>query len=92
MKEQLISLYEDGAWVNERLLQAASDLAPEQFTQTVLPGFGSVHRTLAHILSAEVLWFARWQGLSPPKFLIHRQPQSPLVHSGAASALLRPSL
>lgn len=69
MKEQIISLYEYGVWVNQRLLKAAGHLSPEQFTQTVLPGFGSVHRTLAHLLGAEVLWFARWQGLSPKTML-----------------------
>ena len=69
MKEQLSSLYEYGAWVNQRLLEAAAALTEEQFTRKVLPGFGSVHLTLAHILGAEVLWFARWQGLSPKTML-----------------------
>jgi uncharacterized damage-inducible protein DinB len=65
MNEQIISLYEYGAWVNGRLLDAAASVTPEQFTQKVLPGFGSLHLTLVHLLGAEVLWFARWQGLSP---------------------------
>lgn len=69
MKEQLISLYEYGTWVNQRLLQTASALTPEQFTQTLLPSFGSVHRTLAHMVGADVLWFARWQGQSPKTML-----------------------
>jgi len=69
MKEQLSSLYEYGAWVNQRLLEAAAALTEEEFTRKVLPGFGSVHLTLAHILGAEVLWFARWQGLSPKTML-----------------------
>ena len=69
MKEQLASLYEYGAWVNQRLLEAAVTLTAEQFTRKILPGFGSVHLTLVHILGAEVLWFARWQGLSPKTML-----------------------
>jgi len=69
MKEQLISLYEYGAWVNQRLLEAAADLTDEQFTRKVTPGFGSVHLTLAHILGAEVIWLARWQGGSPKTIL-----------------------
>lgn len=69
MKEQLISLYEYGAWVNHRLLQTASALTPEQFTQTLASSFGSVHRTLARLVGAEVLWFARWQGQSPKTML-----------------------
>ena len=69
MKEQLASLYEYGAWVNQRLLETAAALTEEQFIQKVLPGFGSVHLTFAHLLGAEVLWFARWQGQSPKTIL-----------------------
>ena len=69
MKEQLVSLFEYGAWVNQRLLATAATLTAEQFTRTIVPGFGSVHLTLVHILGAEALWFARWQGLSPKTIL-----------------------
>lgn len=69
MKEQLISLYEYGEWVTHRLLETSLALTQEQFTRPVLSGFGSVHLTLAHILAAEVLWLARWQGLSPRTML-----------------------
>jgi uncharacterized damage-inducible protein DinB len=31
MKEQLVSLYEYGDWVNQRLLEAAAALTEEQF-------------------------------------------------------------
>ncbi|MEK7323820.1 MAG: DinB family protein [Chloroflexota bacterium] len=72
MKEQLASLFEYGAWVNQRLLEVTAALTTEQFTQKVLPSFGSVHLTFVHILSAEVLWFARWQGLSPKTMLASR--------------------
>jgi uncharacterized damage-inducible protein DinB len=69
MKEQVASLFEYGIWVNERLLQAAAPLSTEQFTRTILPGFGSVHLTLVHMLGADLLWFARWQGHSPKTML-----------------------
>ena len=69
MKEQLSSLYEYGDWVTQRLLDIAAALTEEQFSQKVLPGFGSVHLTLVHLLGAEVLWFARWQGQSPRTIL-----------------------
>jgi uncharacterized damage-inducible protein DinB len=69
MKAYLISLFEYGDWVNQRLLDAASALTAEQFNQKVLPGFGSVHLTLAHMLGADVLWFARWRGFSPKTML-----------------------
>lgn len=69
MKELLSSLYEYGAWVNERLLAAAGSLTEEEFSRNVLPGFGSIHLTLVHLLGAEVIWFARWRGDSPGKLL-----------------------
>jgi len=69
VKEQLSSLYEYGDWVTQRLLETAAALTEEQFSQKVLPGFGSVHLTLVHLLGAEVLWFARWQGQSPRTIL-----------------------
>ncbi len=72
MKEQLSSLYEYGAWVNQRLLEAAAPLTEEQFTREVWPGFGSVQLTFVHILGAEALWFARWQGQSPKTMLSPR--------------------
>jgi uncharacterized damage-inducible protein DinB len=65
MKEQLISLFEYGEWVTQRLLEASQALTEEQFTRPISSGFRSLHLTLVHILGAEVLWFARWQGLSP---------------------------
>ena len=69
MKEQIASLYEYNIWVNQRLLDTATALTAEQFTRKVLPGFGSVHHTFVHLLGAEVLWFARWQGQSPKTIL-----------------------
>lgn len=69
MKEQLVSLFEYGEWVNQRLLETAAALTAEQFAQAILPGFGSVHLTLVHLLGAEVLWFARWRGQSPKTIL-----------------------
>jgi len=69
MKEQLISLYDYGVWVNQRLLASAEAVTAAQFTQKVLPGYGSLQLALAHLLGAEVLWFARWQGQSPKTIL-----------------------
>jgi uncharacterized damage-inducible protein DinB len=69
VKEQLSSLYEYGVWVNQRLLEVAAALTEELFTREVRPGFGSIHLTFVHILGAEALWFARWQGQSPKAIL-----------------------
>lgn len=69
MKEQIASLFEYGDWVNQRLLKSATTLTAEQFALKVLPGFGSLHLTLVHMLGTEVLWLARWQELSPTTVL-----------------------
>ena len=69
METQISSLFEYGEWVTERLLDAAAKLTAEQFTQKVLPSFGSAHLTLAHVLGAEEIWFARWRGESPKRLL-----------------------
>jgi uncharacterized damage-inducible protein DinB len=69
MKGQIISLFEYGDWMNQRLLESAAALTAEQFDRKVLPGFGSLHLILVHILGTEVLWLARWQGLSPKMVL-----------------------
>lgn len=73
MREQLASWYEYGAWVNERLFDAAAACTEEDLTRKVLPGFGSVHLTLVHLLGAEVIWFERWQGNSPRALLSPRE-------------------
>ena len=69
MKEQLVSLYGYGEWANRRLLEPAAALRQEEFTRALYPGFGSVHLTLVHMLGADVLWLARWRGLSPKTML-----------------------
>jgi len=69
MKEQIISLFEYGKWVNDRVLVAAADLTMEQLARKVLPGFGSLHLTLVHMLGAEEIWLARWKGVSPQTML-----------------------
>lgn len=65
MLQQIASLYEYGEWVTDRLLAVAENLTAEQFTHQALPSFGSAHLTLAHMLGAEEVWFARLKGESP---------------------------
>jgi uncharacterized damage-inducible protein DinB len=60
--KDLNDLYDYGYWANRRLLQVVSQLAPEQFTQTVAGGHGSIRDTLVHVLSAEWGWLSRCGG------------------------------
>jgi uncharacterized damage-inducible protein DinB len=52
-------------WARDRLLDAVSQLTPEQFTKDLGSSFKSVRDTLAHLYSAEWAWYSRWQGVSP---------------------------
>ncbi len=58
-------LYDYHYWANRRLLEAVSQLTPEQFTQNVAGSYGSIRNTLVHILSAEWGWLDRCGG--PPR-------------------------
>jgi uncharacterized damage-inducible protein DinB len=52
-------------WARDRVLDAVSQLTPEQFTKDLGSSFKSVRDTLAHLYTAEWAWYARWQGVSP---------------------------
>jgi uncharacterized damage-inducible protein DinB len=71
MTVQLIrKLYDYNAWANTRVLDTASRLAPGQWRAAATSGsFSTLHETLVHILGAQWLWLARWQGRSPPALL-----------------------
>jgi uncharacterized damage-inducible protein DinB len=83
MKELISSFYAHNANVSQQLLGTAGLLTDEQFTQIgVVPGFGSVHLTFTHLLGAEVLWFQRWQGLSPKTMLTENElPTLPVLRA-----------
>jgi uncharacterized damage-inducible protein DinB len=61
----LRDLVEYNYWARDRVLRAASALAPDQLTRQVGGSFGSVLGTLVHIYSAEWIWHSRWTGVSP---------------------------
>ncbi len=63
--EEMRMLYDYNTWANHRQLQAASELAAEQFVKPMGSSFGSVRGTLAHIYGSEWLWLERFQGRSP---------------------------
>lgn len=60
--KDLERLYDYGYWANKKLLGVVAQLTPEQFTETVAGGFGSIRNTLVHILSAEWGWLDRCGG------------------------------
>jgi uncharacterized damage-inducible protein DinB len=62
----LLFAYND--WANKRAIQAASALAPDQFTKPLGNSFSSVRDTLAHLYGAETIWLQRFHGESPSAF------------------------
>jgi len=54
-------LYEYDRWANNRVLQAASALNPEEFTRDVGGSLRSVRDTLVHIIGGEWGWLAYWK-------------------------------
>lgn len=63
--EEIRELYAYNRWANRRILGAAAALEPEEFGKDMGSSFPSVRDTLVHILAAEWVWLARWQGSSP---------------------------
>jgi uncharacterized damage-inducible protein DinB len=63
--EEVGLLYDFNAWANQRSMEAASALTPEQFTKPLGSSFSSVRDTLAHVCGAEWVWLERFQGRSP---------------------------
>ena len=54
------------AWANRRLYAACAELDPAEYHRQRPAFFGSIHRTLNHILVADRLWVARIEGRTPP--------------------------
>ncbi|HXQ28233.1 MAG TPA: DinB family protein [Gemmatimonadales bacterium] len=62
-------LFQFNAWANRRMFDALAALPTEQYRQDLKSSFGNIHGTLAHLVGAEKVWFARWQGQQPTALL-----------------------
>jgi hypothetical protein len=49
-------------WANTRLYDACAGLAPDAYMAERPSFFGSIHRTLNHILVGDLLWLGRLEG------------------------------
>jgi len=63
-KDDIELLYEYDRWANNRVLQAASALSPEQFTRDLGGSFRSVRDALVHIIGGEWGWLTYWKASS----------------------------
>ena len=64
-KDDIHLLYEYDRWANNRALQAASALSPEQFTRDLGGAFHSLRDTLVHIVAGEWGWLTYWNEPAP---------------------------
>ena len=64
-KQDIQLLYKYNRWANTRILNAASNLTPEQFLAPASFPHRELRGTLTHVLFAEWLWRSRLQGESP---------------------------
>ena len=67
--ELVRTLYRYNEWANARIIAATGRLSAEQLTAPGDAGHGSVHETLVHIMAAQWIWLARWNGTSPTSML-----------------------
>jgi uncharacterized damage-inducible protein DinB len=54
-------------WANRRLYDACANLTGEERRAGLGAFFGSLHGTLNHMLIADRLWMARFEGIDPPE-------------------------
>ena len=61
MQELFSSLYAYNQWANEKIVQLCAGLTDAQLDQPREMGFGTLRKTLFHILTADVVWMERWE-------------------------------
>ncbi len=64
---QLRRLIAYNQWADERLLAAIRGLSAEELARPREAYFGSLAANLRHILGAQRLWLARWEGGAPSR-------------------------
>ena len=62
-KHDIQLLFEYDRWANDRMLQAVSALACEQFTRQLGGSFSSVRDVVAHIIGGEWIWLGYWKAM-----------------------------
>jgi uncharacterized damage-inducible protein DinB len=69
MKETVQTLYEYGQWANGRLLAKAGEVNEAELRQKLSKGAEPILATFAHVVGADLRWFARWRKETPPPML-----------------------
>ncbi len=64
-KQDILFLYRYNQWSTKKILDAASNVTPEQYLAPADFPHGGLRGTLVHALFAEWIWRNRWEGTSP---------------------------
>ncbi len=57
-------------WANGRIMDRAREASePDYMADADGLSFGSLHATLIHIMTSEIIWLARWTGETPPEWV-----------------------
>lgn len=73
LTEAIQTMYRYNAWANQHVLDGADYLTAGQLLASRDGGIGSIRDTLVHIMGAQELYLARWQGASPSRMLAPAQ-------------------
>jgi uncharacterized damage-inducible protein DinB len=81
-KSEILTFYQYNAWADTCILNTVAQVTAEQFLAPASYSHGGLRGTLVHILFAEWIWRARWEGVSPSKgFKAEDFPTFEALHS-----------
>ena len=63
--EQLRILWDYEFWAKQHLMEHFRHLSQEDYTRNLGVRFESVQGTLGHLVAVQMIWLARWKGMSP---------------------------
>jgi len=80
----LVELIRLNNWANQEILAVCQVLTPEQLASSAPGTYGSIHRTLGHIIAAEADYVGRMTGVAPQP--LFRWENGPAIADIAAFA------
>ena len=61
-RDEMHALFDYHYWATHRLLDAVGVLSAEDYTRPLGGSFGCIRDTVVHVLLADEIWCARWEG------------------------------
>ncbi len=80
-------------WVNGQIMDRAREASDSDYMADADGlSFGSLHATLIHIMTSEIIWLARWTGETPPEWVAKVRQSEEIARNEIPSlaALLEP--